>query len=99
AADWDRSAGSLQWRADGKALIVDAEDIGQHRLFSIDVGNGKVTPLTDKGAVGAFDVRGDTIAYTQANLGAGAQLFSMKPGARPVQLTRLNAERLADVRW
>lgn len=105
AADWDRSAGSLQWRADGKALIVDAEDLGQHRLFSIDIGgsgDGKVTPLTDKGAVGAFDVRRDTVAYTHANLASGAQLFSIKLGAKsnaPAQLTNLNAERLADVRW
>jgi len=103
AADWDRSAGSLQWRADGKALVVDAEDLGQHRLFSIDVASGKVSALTDKGAVGAFDLRGDTLAYTHANLASGAQLFSMKLGAgaltEPKQLTKLNAERLADVRW
>ncbi|WP_288380750.1 S9 family peptidase [uncultured Massilia sp.] len=99
AADWDRSAGSLQWRADGKALIVDAEDVGQHRLFSIEVTSGKVTPLTGKGAIGAFDVRGNTVAYTQANLASGAQLFSMKLGGKPVQLTTLNSERLADVRW
>ncbi|WP_409265408.1 prolyl oligopeptidase family serine peptidase [Massilia sp. BHUDP2] len=99
AADWDRSAGSLHWRADGKALIVDAEDLGQHRLFSLDVASGKVTALTDKGAVGAFDVRGNTVVYTQANLASGAQLFAMQPGGRPRQLTRLNAERLADVRW
>jgi dipeptidyl aminopeptidase/acylaminoacyl peptidase len=103
AADWDRSAGSLQWRADGKALIVDAEDIGQHRLFSIDVASGKVSALTGKGSVGAFDLRGDTLAYTQANLASGAQLFAMKLGsgapAQPARLTNLNAERLADVRW
>ena len=99
AADWDRSAGSLHWRADGKALIVDAEDLGQHRLVSVDVASGKVTTLTDKGAVGAFDVRGDTVVYTQANLASGAQLFAMQPGGRPRQLTQLNAERLADVRW
>jgi len=99
AADWDRSAGSLQWRADGKALVVDAEDLGQHRLFSIDVASGKVSALTGKGAVGAFDLRGDTLAYTQANLASGAQLFAMKLGGAPVQLTELNAERLADVRW
>ncbi len=99
AADWDRSAGSLQWRADGKALIVDAEDLGQHRLFSIDVASGKVTALTDKGAVGAFDLRGDTLAYTQANLASGAQLFAMKLGGQPAQLTTLNAERLREVRW
>ncbi|CAN7184524.1 LpqB family beta-propeller domain-containing protein [Massilia sp. LjRoot122] len=99
AADWDRSAGSLHWRADGKALIVDAEDLGQHRLFSIDVATGRVDALTGKGAVGAFDVRRDTVAYTQANLASGAQLFAMKLGSQPSQLTTLNAERLAEVRW
>jgi len=99
AASWDRSAGSLVWRADGKALIVDAEDVGQHRLFSIDVAGGKVTPLTDTGAVGAFDLRRDTLVYTHANLAAGAQLFSMKLGAKPKQLTTLNTELLKDVRW
>ncbi|NNG25198.1 S9 family peptidase [Telluria aromaticivorans] len=99
AVDWDRSVGSLQWRADGKALIVDAEDLGQRRLYSIDVDSGKVAALTDKGAVGAFDVRGDTVAYTQANLASGAQLFSMKLGSQPTQLTTLNTERLKDVRW
>jgi dipeptidyl aminopeptidase/acylaminoacyl peptidase len=100
AADWDRSAGNLQWSADGKALVVDAEDIGQHRLFSIDVAGGKVTPLTGKGSIGAYDMRGGTIAYTQADLSSGAQLYALKAGsATPVKLTALNTERLADVRW
>jgi len=99
AADWDRSAGNLQWRADGQALIVDAEDLGQHRLFSIDVASGKVTALTGKGAIGAFDARGDTVAYTLANLASGAQLYTMKLGGQPKQLTDLNSERLKDVRW
>jgi dipeptidyl aminopeptidase/acylaminoacyl peptidase len=101
AADWDRSPGTLQWAQDGKSLVVDAEDIGQHRLFSIDATSGKVTPLTGQGSIGAFDLRGNTLAYTQANLSAGAQLFSMKLGAaaKPTQLTLLNTERLAGVRW
>jgi Tol biopolymer transport system component len=42
AENWDRSAGALQWSADGKTLVVDAEDVGQHRLFAIDVASGKV---------------------------------------------------------
>ncbi len=100
AADWDRSAGNLQWSADGKTLVVDAEDLGQHRLYSIDVAGGKVTPLTGAGSIGGFDLRGGTLAFTQANLAAGAQLFSMKLGdGKAAQLTRLNTERLADVRW
>jgi dipeptidyl aminopeptidase/acylaminoacyl peptidase len=100
AESWDRSPGSIQWTRDGKTLILDAEDIGQHRLFAIDVAGGKVTPLTDKGSIGGFDVRGDTVAFTQANLAEGAQLYAMKLGQdKPVQLTNLNKDHLAGVRW
>jgi dipeptidyl aminopeptidase/acylaminoacyl peptidase len=100
AESWDRSPGGLQWTADGKTLVADAEDVGQHRLFAIDVASGKVSPLTDKGSIGGFDVRGTTIAYTQTNLASGAQLFGMRLGAeKPVQLTHVNDTKLADVRW
>jgi dipeptidyl aminopeptidase/acylaminoacyl peptidase len=46
-------------------------------------------------------VRGDTVAYTQANLASGAQLFALKLGAhaKPVQLTWANKAQLADVRF
>lgn len=100
AADWDRSAGSLQWSADGKSLVVDAEDIGQHRLFRIEVASGKITPLTDKGSIGGFDVRGNTVAYSLATLNSPAQLYSVKlAGGKPQQLTTNNTDKLADVRF
>jgi dipeptidyl aminopeptidase/acylaminoacyl peptidase len=100
AADWDRSAGALQWSADGKTVVVDAEDVGQHRLFSIDVASGKVAPLTGKGSIGGFDMRRDTIAYTQATLSSPAQLYATNlSAAAPKQLTSNNAEKLADVRF
>jgi dipeptidyl aminopeptidase/acylaminoacyl peptidase len=100
AESWDRSPGSLQWTADGKTLVADAEDVGQHRLFAIDVASGKVSPLTDKGSIGGFDVRGNTVAYTQTNLASGAQLFGMQLGAdKAVQLTHVNEAKLADVHW
>lgn len=100
AADWDRSAGGLQWSRDGKSVVVDAEDIGQHRLFRIEVASGKITPLTDKGSIGGFDVRGDTVAYSLATLDSPAQLYSVKlAGGKPQQLTTNNAGKLADVRF
>ncbi len=100
ADSWDRSPGSIQWTADGKTLIADAEDIGQHRLFAIDVASGKVSPLTDKGSIGGFDVRGNTVAFTQTNLASGAQLFGMQLGTNEAkQLTHVNEAKLADVRW
>ncbi len=100
AAEWDRSAGGLQWSRDGKSVVVDAEDIGQHRLFRIEVASGKITPLTDKGSIGGFDVRGDTVAYSLATLDSPAQLYSVKlAGGKPQQLTTNNADKLADVRF
>jgi dipeptidyl aminopeptidase/acylaminoacyl peptidase len=99
AESWDRSAGSVQWSADGKTLVVDADDVGQHRLFAIDVASGMVTALTGKGSIGAFDLRRDTVAYTQSNLASGAQLFKLNLGGKPQQLTAQNADRLADVRF
>jgi dipeptidyl aminopeptidase/acylaminoacyl peptidase len=45
AQEWDRSIADYKWRPDGKALLANADDIGNHRLFSLDVASGKVTAL------------------------------------------------------
>ena len=98
AADWDRSVADFRWAPDGKALLVSADDIGQHKLFSIDAASGKVTALTDKGYVGGFDAAGDTMVISQASLSGGAQLYK-RNGAAWAPLTNLNAQALADVRF
>ncbi|MGZ3181767.1 MAG: prolyl oligopeptidase family serine peptidase [Telluria sp.] len=99
AAGWDRSAGDLRWTADGKTLVTDALDLGQHKLFAVDVASGKVTSLTDQGSIGGYDVRGDEVAYTLSSLSSDAQLYVQKLGAKPVQLTWQNAAKVADVKW
>jgi dipeptidyl aminopeptidase/acylaminoacyl peptidase len=99
AESWDRSIADYKWRDDGKALLATADDLGQHRLFSIDAASGKVVPLSDKGYVSAFDARGKTVVMAQANLQSGAQLFKSVNGGAPVQLTELNSALLADVRF
>ncbi|UGQ48035.1 S9 family peptidase [Massilia endophytica] len=97
AEQWDRSIADMRWRPDGKAILATADDIGQHRLFSIDVNSGKVNALTEKGYVADFDMKRDTIVMAQASLGSGAQVFRLN-GGKQEQLTQLNAERLKDVR-
>jgi len=101
AASWDRSIADFKWAPDGKTVLASADDIGQHRLFSIDAASGKVTPLTDKGYVSGFDVQGDTLVLAQASLAGPAQLFKARLGdkAAPTQLTHLNEEALKDVRF
>jgi dipeptidyl aminopeptidase/acylaminoacyl peptidase len=102
ADNWDRSISDYQWRPDGKALLANADDIGNHRLFSLDVASGKVTALTGKGYAGDFDVAKDTVVVAQASLSSGAQLVKLKAdGAAEqagTQLTWANAERLKDVK-
>ncbi|HZX27060.1 MAG TPA: S9 family peptidase [Telluria sp.] len=102
AEHWDRSAGDIRWTADGKALVVDALDLGQHKLFLVDAASGKVSALTGDGSVGGYDLRGDTLAYALSTLASDSQLFKLHLGgkdAKPVQLTWQNAARLADVKW
>lgn len=100
AEKWDRSIADYRWTPDGKAVLATADDIGNHRLFSIDAASGKVTPLSDKGYVGQFDVRGKTIVMSKANLGSPAQLFKARLGdTAATQITDLNAEALKDVKF
>ena len=102
ADQWDRSVADYAWAPDGKSLLVAADDIGQHRLFSMDAASGKVTAISGAGAVTAFDVKRDTLVMQEDNLASGAQLFKLKLGQaidKQVQLTQLNAAALADVRF
>jgi len=100
AEKWDRSIADYRWTPDGKAVLATADDIGNHRLFSIDAASGKVTPLSDKGYVGQFDVRGKTVVMSKASLGAPAQLFKARLGeTAATQITDLNAQALKDVKF
>ena len=102
ADKWDRSIADYKWTPDGSAILAAADDIGNHRLFSIDAASGKVTALSSNGYVSAFDVRGDTVVVAQASLSGPAQLFKARLGdskTAAVQLTDLNAEALKDVKF
>ncbi|SFU73092.1 S9 family peptidase [Pseudoduganella namucuonensis] len=102
---WDRSVADFQWAPDGKSLLAVADDVGQHRLFSIDAASGKATPVSGPGYVSAFSVARDTLVMAQANLASGAQLYRQKlasagtPGAKAEKLTSVNEAALADVRF
>ena len=49
--EWDRSADTLLFSADGKTLYATAEDLGQTALFAVDVATGAVTRLVADGTV------------------------------------------------
>lgn len=100
AEKWDRSASNLAWSEDGKTLYTYAFDLGQMRMFAVDVATGAVKALTDKGSVAGFDVRGKTQVIAKADLGSGAQLFVSEEGKTSwKQITEVNKQALADVRF
>lgn len=92
--DWDRGAGGLLWRTDGRSLLVSAPDEGQNRIFSVDARDGRVTPLTGDGSVGAYEEVAGVLAYAHESFTAPTQIFVRKDGEAR-QITRHNAETLA----
>ena len=100
AAGWDRSASAIKWSQDGKTLFVLAEDIGQTRIFALDVKSEKITALTGPGHVTGFDVGAKGLIYVQDDLSHPAQLFAADlKGGGAHALTNLNAEQLKDVQF
>ncbi len=103
APAWDRSPSSIVWSLDGKTLFADADDLGQHALFAIDVPRGSVRTIVPQG-----DAHGPTVAgqggklrlvVALDDLKAPAELYTVKAdGSELKPITHINAPKLAAVR-
>ncbi len=97
---WDRSAGDVQWSADGKTIYTDSDNIGNHSLFAIDAASGTAKLLVDKGTNGSPRVAGDRIVFMRDTLSSPVELYSVKTdGSELRQLTHLNDERVKKITW
>jgi dipeptidyl aminopeptidase/acylaminoacyl peptidase len=101
AEPWDRSADSLTWMPDGQSVLVTADDLGQHPVFSIDVASGQVRTISGKGSSAEPQPVADgRVAFLREDLKAPADLYSARPDGGDVrQLTRVNEEALARLRF
>ncbi len=92
AANWDRSADGLKWSADGNTLYTTAGDVGQTRLFAVDVRNGVVTPVTGPGHVSAFGLTPSGFVFAQDSLTSPGDLYAKTFLGRemPRRLTTIN---------
>ncbi|MES2885547.1 MAG: S9 family peptidase [Pseudomonadota bacterium] len=98
AADWDRSANTLTWSADGKTLYTLADELGQSKVFAIDVPSGKVKALTDEGTVAGFVIGNKGLVVAQNEISKPTDLYRVERGGlKP--LTRHNAEVLAGLKF
>jgi dipeptidyl aminopeptidase/acylaminoacyl peptidase len=97
--DWDRSVGSLAWSADGKALYVTAQHVGNRPLWRVDAADGEAEILASDGSVSGFTVAGRSIVFARSDLRSPADLFRVDgSGKSPVRLTTLNDASLAGLR-
>ncbi|MBS0487217.1 MAG: S9 family peptidase [Proteobacteria bacterium] len=97
-AAWDRSAGPLQLSADGKTLYTTTDDNGDHALFAIDIASGKATRLVGDGNVSAFVVGTKGLIVARDDFSHPVDLYRYADG-KLAQITDVNAQRLADVRF
>ncbi len=97
--DWDRSIGGFRFSADSREVYAVADDLGQHPLFAIDVGSGERRKLTTAGNVTDFDVAGERIVFGMQNLSAPADFYLIDGRSPALQVTHVNAARLAEVRF
>jgi len=95
---WDRSVGSIAWAADGRSLLVTAGDTLDTPVFRVDIATGRPTRLTQGGTAGnVVPLRDGALLYTLNSLQAPDDLYRLDRRGRATQLTRVNADKLAEL--
>lgn len=98
APSWDRSADGIVVAKDGATIYTTAQDVGQHPLFAVDVASGTAKPVVAEGSISAFDIAGDTLAFTRNTLKTGDQLFTTTLAGAPLRaITPSAQDMLKDV--
>jgi dipeptidyl aminopeptidase/acylaminoacyl peptidase len=95
---WDRSVGSIAWATDSRSLLVTAGEVLDTPVFRIDVATGRATRLTQGGTAGnVVPLPAGGLLYTLNSLQAPDDLYRLDRRGRAAQLTRVNADRMADL--
>ncbi|MEY4270509.1 MAG: hypothetical protein RLZZ58_1725, partial [Pseudomonadota bacterium] len=94
-ADWDRSAASIKWTPDSKALLVTADDVLQGPLVRVDL-KGKRTRLTTDGTVAeAVPLAKGGVVYALNSVNAPSELFVRDAKGKTRALSKANDVALA----
>ena len=101
APKWDRSCDTIVWSNDGKTIYTIATNLGNQGVFAINVAKGDVKPVvTDGWANHIAGLAGKRIIYDLDHLRSPAEIYSASLDGKNVQqLTNVNAETLASVRF
>jgi dipeptidyl aminopeptidase/acylaminoacyl peptidase len=99
---WDRSPHSIEWNHADTEIYTSADDLGHHPLFAIDVESGsarRVLPEGFAGKVTAIALAKDRLVFGRCHHQSPTELYTIAAkGEDPVQVTTVNAEKLAACR-
>lgn len=104
ADDWDRSAGGMVFSADGKTIYVSAQDLGENKIFAIDIASDRVEARMPHGRASSPSIAGDRLVFTAQFLNRPADLYTA-PLDQPAtedslqRITDVNSERLSAIRF
>lgn len=98
---WDRSADSIAWRPDGKAILTTAAESARHKIFSIDVASGQPVELVGQhynsgvAILSGGEAAAHRIVFAQDSLSSPAEIFTADAAGGDLRrLTHFNDERL-----
>jgi dipeptidyl aminopeptidase/acylaminoacyl peptidase len=77
--NWDYSPSSLAFARDGRALLVNAQDVGHKTLWQLGLDGGEPVKLIARGTVSSFDDAGDHIVYAMNSLASPDELHVFDP--------------------
>ena len=101
-ADFDRSFGSLAWKADGSALLATAYDVLDTPVFEIDPKSATVKRLDLMAGPEAHignptPLPGSKLLFTRDSIGAPSELFLSKGYGQAMPLTAVATERMGSM--
>lgn len=97
--NFDRSAGNLQFTANGKGLLTSVDDHGNHVLYVINLKNGSAEALTERGHVADFVSTRNGIVVALDSLTHPADLYQLDGRGHLNPLTHVNDAKLAEIEF
>jgi dipeptidyl aminopeptidase/acylaminoacyl peptidase len=96
--DWDRSPSSLAFTRDGKAILMNAQDVGHKTLWRLPLDGGEPDKLVREGTVTGFGDAGGSIVFSRNSIVSPVELHVLDKQSGDIhRITDFGARTLADV--
>jgi dipeptidyl aminopeptidase/acylaminoacyl peptidase len=97
----DRSAGDLEWSADGKELFCTADHLGQHSVFAVNVATGKARIIVEQGtAVSPKALPAGNVLFGLHSLLGPTELYAVDRNGKSMRrVTHVNDARVSSAKF